>query len=124
MAVQGASRGPSSAAPPSAPRSPVAAQNKRPEVLWPVLAVLLLVVQLVATMKGTFGANALAAVSGLFISVVLLGIARAREAKRRADGRFTDWGFIGAGSFMSLATLASWALGVANVFFVAKEFTR
>lgn len=98
--------------------------NKRPEVLWPVLAVLLLVVQLVATRRGSFGANVVAAVSGLFISVVLLGVSRAREARRRADGRFTDWGLIGAGSFMSLATLASWGLGVANVFFVAKEFTR
>jgi len=98
--------------------------NKRPEVIWPLLMVLVLLIQLVAMKRATFASNITVAVLGLVISVLILGISRAREARLRADGRFTDWGLIGAGSFMNLATLGAWVLGVANVFFVAKELTR
>ncbi|MFM9112884.1 MAG: hypothetical protein ACKOPB_06505 [Actinomycetota bacterium] len=93
-------------------------------MIWPILILLVIAAQLIAMKRETFGANILAAILGLLISVLLLGVSRAREARLRADGRFTDWGLVGAGSFMNLATLGSWALGVANVFFVAKELTR
>jgi hypothetical protein len=98
--------------------------NKRPEWVWPLLISVVVAAELVLTASGTFARNVAAAVLGLLVSVVLLGISRARETRLRADGRFTDWGIISAGSFMSIATIVGWAIGVANVYFVAKEFTR
>lgn len=129
VAVQGGTGGGRTPAPPLRPNPPgtnaaVGSANKRPEVVWHLGAILLIAVQLVATKIGTFSSNLFAALLGLLASVVLLGLSRARDARRRADGRFTDWGLVSSASCMSLLTLASWAIGVANVFFVAKELTR
>jgi len=98
--------------------------NKKPLVWFPVGSGAVVMVILVATFVGGTTANVVAAILGLFGSIVVLGVARAVERERAADGSYTEWNGIGAARLVTLLTMTSWFLGMANVFFVAKEITR
>jgi hypothetical protein len=84
-------------------------------------ASLLLVV--VLTWMGGETMNKVAAVIGLFGSVLLLGMARSKEVRLKSTGRFSDWS-ISSTTITTAVFASTWALGVLNVFFVAKEWSR
>jgi hypothetical protein len=95
----------------------------RPQIGWPAAVIGVIVVQIVLTLIGGRSMNTVAAVLGMFASIILLGAFRISEAQRRSTGAYIDWR-ISAERLVSLLVLASWSVGVLNVFFVAKDLTR
>ena len=97
--------------------------NTKPDPRWLCALGLLLVTVVVLTWLGGETMNYVAGVAGLFGSVILLGFARSKETKLRASGRFSEWRIRSTTITMGLF-LSAWTVGIANVFFVAKEWTR
>lgn len=95
----------------------------RPQATWPIAVSAVLAIQLILTWIGGFSMNTVAAVMGMFGSVLLLGAFRISDSQRRTTGAYIDWP-VSIERVVSLLVLASWLLGVANVFFVAKDLTR
>ena len=103
----------------SRPRLP----NAKPDPTWLLaLTVLLLIVVVLTRLSGEMF-NYLAGGLGLFVSVVFLGLARGKESQLQATGRFSDWR-VSSSKLTLFVFLATWGVGVANVFFIAKEWTR
>ena len=97
--------------------------NTKPDPLWIGLLGSLLVVVVFLTWRGGQMMNYVAGFVGLFGSVILLGLARSKEARLRASGRFSEWR-VRSSTVTMVVFLSTWLFGIANVFFVAKEWTR
>lgn len=97
--------------------------NTKPDPLWLGLLGLLFVAVAILTWLGGEMLNYVAGIVGLFGSVVLLGMARSKESKLRASGRFSEWR-VRSTTITMVLFLCAWSVGIANVFFVAKEWTR
>ena len=63
------------------------------------------------------------AVCGLLGTPILLGLFRMKEAQLSAGGRYSDWRFR-ARHLAVVLTSFGWFIGLLNVFFVAKEWSR
>ena len=103
----------------SRPRLP----NAKPDPTWLLALTVLLLIVVVLTWRGGEMFNYLAGGLGLFVSVVFLGLARGKESQLQATGRFSDWR-VSSSKITLFVFLATWGVGVANVFFIAKEWTR
>ena len=103
----------------SRPRLP----NVKPDLTWLLALTVLLLIVVVLTLRRGEAFNYVAGGLGLFLSVVFLGLARGKESRLRATGRFSDWR-VSSSKLTFLVFLATWGLGIANVYFVAKEWTR
>ncbi len=107
-------------------RHPIATglgENKRPDPTWIFVLLAALVIEVILTLLGGYGANLGCALLGLFGVAILLGRFRIREAALRAGGRYSDWRFR-ARRIAVIVAASGWILGLVNVFFVAKEWTR
>ena len=103
----------------SRPRLP----NAKPDPTWLLALTALLLVVVVLTWRGGMTFNYHAGGLGLFLSVIFLGLARGKESRLRATGRYSDWR-IRSSALTFWVFLSTWAFGIANVYFVAKEWTR
>ena len=98
-------------------------KNVSPDPTWLVALGASLLLVVVLTWMGGETMNKVAAVLGLFGSVLLLGMARSKEVRLKSTGRFSDWS-ISSTTITTAVFASTWALGVLNVFFVAKEWSR
>ena len=67
--------------------------------------------------------EALGVVSGMFGSVILLGVFRQQINLVRADGKFMDWRF-SSNSVATVLTLAAWLAGAGSLFLFCYEISR
>lgn len=65
-----------------------------------------------------------AALVGIFGSVIVFGWFRLVVNSRSSSGNFSDWGFISSSQAIRILLLASWVLGVANLFLFVYEWAR
>ena len=79
--------------------------------------------EVLLTALGGYGLNCVVALCGLLGAPVLLGLFRMKEAQLSAGGRYSDWR-IRARHLAAWITSFCWFLGLLNVFFVAKEWSR
>ena len=98
-------------------------ENTKPAPLWVVVLALVAVFEGVLTVSGGFAVNCVAAVCGLLGTPILLGLFRMKEAQLSAGGRYSDWRFR-ARHLAVVLTSFGWFIGLLNVFFVAKEWSR
>lgn len=112
---------------PAPPKSPGAqmysAENTKPAPLWVVVLALVAVLEGILTVSGGFAVNCVVAVCGLLGTPILLGLFRMKEAQLSAGGRYSDWRFR-ARHLAVVLTSFGWFIGLLNVFFVAKEWSR
>jgi uncharacterized membrane protein YphA (DoxX/SURF4 family) len=101
------------------PRMP----NAKPDPTWLLALTVLLLIVVALTLLGGEMFNYVAGGLGLFVSVVFLGLARGKESQLQATGRFSDWR-VSSSKLTLFVFLATWGVGVANVFFIALESTR
>lgn len=94
-----------------------------PDPKWIVVLGVLALVEVLLTLVGGFAMNSAAALAGLVGAPLLLGLFRAREAKLRSEGRYTDWR-IPARRLAASVSGFCWFFALWNVFFVAKEWSR
>ena len=101
----------------------VSTTNTKPAPRVVVLALVALL-EGALTVRGGYSVNCVVAVSGLIGTPILLGLFRIKEAQLSAGGRYSDWRFIRARHLAVVLTSFGWFIGLLNVFFVAKEWTR
>ena len=96
--------------------------------LIPILCAVALVfleVWFVLLKRNSANMHLLAAIIGLFGSVVLLGWFRQSLNLRRSTSSFSDWsGPFESTTYLSLFVIASWILGVINLYFSVYEKLR
>lgn len=98
-------------------------ENTKPAPLWVVVLALVTVLEAVLTVSGGFAVNCVVAACGLLGTPILLGLFRMKEAQLSAGGRYSDWRFR-ARHLAVVLTSFGWFIGLLNVFFVAKEWSR
>ena len=98
--------------------------NTKPAPLWVVVLALVALLEGALTVRGGYSVNCVVAVTGLIGTPILLGLFRIKEAQLSAGGRYSDWRFIRARHLAVVLTSFGWFIGLLNVFFVAKEWTR
>ena len=106
--------------PMAARSSPV---NKRPDPTWISALAVLASAEVLLTLIGGYSLNCVVALFGLLGAPVLLGSFRLKENRLQKGSRYSDW-FIRARHVAASLTAFSWFLGLLNVFFVAKEWSR
>jgi len=108
-------------------RSPAAVQvgaaNKRPDPTWIFALAVLAFAEVLLTLIGGYSLNRLVALCGLLGAPVLLGLFRLKENRLQKGNRYSDW-VVRARHVAASLTAFSWFLGLLNVFFVAKEWSR
>jgi len=97
--------------------------NTKPDPLWVVVLALVALLESALTVRGGYSVNCVVAVSGLLVTPILLGLFRMKEAQLSAGGRYSDWRFR-ARHLAVVLTSFGWFIGLLNVFFVAKEWSR
>lgn len=98
-------------------------ENTRPDPTWIFALGLLVLLEFYLTRRGGHANNFATSIFGLFGTALLLGFFRMKEASLQAGGRYSDWSFRARHVAVSLVS-AGWLLGVLNLFFVAKEWSR
>lgn len=70
--------------------------------------------------------NIFASVVGCVVGIVILGFGRAHNMSRfmNSRGRYTEWPLVSANAALTWLAAVSWALGITNFYFVAKELAR
>lgn len=99
-------------------------ENRRPPRGFVVALACCILAQTLLMVLGGPRSNVLGAAVGLVVAVVLLGLHRSDVLKRSSDGRFTEWATLSSGRVSTALALASWSIGVLNVYWVALEITR
>ena len=110
--------------PPKSPGAPISSrENTKPAPLWVVVLAFVAALEGALTVSGGFAVNCVVAVCGLLGTPILLGLFRMKGAQLRAGGRYSDWRFR-ARHLAVVLTSFGWFIGLLNVFFVAKEWSR
>lgn len=65
-----------------------------------------------------------AAVIGMFGSVLAFGWFRLVVNSRSSSGSFSDWGFVSSSTMIRILLAMAWVLGAMNLFLVVYEFAR
>lgn len=98
----------------------------KPNALWNILMIVLIVVELVLMSRATMGGNLAAAFIGCIAGVIVLGFGRANNLTRfmNSGGRYTEWSPFGADQILTGSSIAAWVVGMVNFYFVALELSR
>ena len=94
-----------------------------PPVLWSVTEVLIFLAAFIFAAVAGPTANLVGFLVGSVLGTANLAVFLAVDNKRRATHRYGDWNFSPRKAVPWIA-LASWAIGVWNVYFLALELTR
>jgi len=91
-----------------------------------VLAVFLCFSGLVLAIAGRDAsvAHSIAALFGMFGSVLVFGWFRLVINSRSSSGNFSDWGVVSSSTTVRSLLVIAWALGTSNLFLVVYEWAR
>ena len=89
-----------------------------------VVQSVLLLIAFVGFLTSGFTTDVVIALLCVFGSVLLFGVVRMLDDRRRSSIGYADWTFISARTVALWVMLVTWAIGLLHVFWAALEVTR
>jgi hypothetical protein len=96
----------------------------RPPAGFVIAQAILLVLVLSAFFVENFTLDVIIAFVGVFGSVLLFGVTRMIDDRRRSNPSYADWSFVSERRVSLYLMLATWIASMVHVYFIAVEMTR